>query len=126
MAGLVVGTAALIGISAVPAVAGGAPVNLIQNGNFVPTTATTSYLVVSAGDSTTIPDWTVVTPSIYGSSGGSVDVTSDTYWNDYNNQAGGYSIDLAGTTYLPGRALPGCDDHSRRRVLAVLLVGGQR
>src|ERR1700722_3933081 len=98
---LVMGAATVIGISAVPEVAGGAPVNLIQNGNFVPTTATSTYLIVSAGDSTTIPGWTVVTPSMYGT-GGSVDVTSDSYWNDYNSEAGGYSIDLAGTTTVPG------------------------
>ena len=55
-----------------------------------------------AGDSTSIPGWTVVTPSLYGGEGGSVDVTSDSYWNDYNSQAGGYSIDLAGTTNVPG------------------------
>jgi hypothetical protein len=98
---MVMGAATVIGISAVPAVAGGTPVSLIQNGNFVPTTATSTYLIVSAGDSTTIPGWTVVTPSMYGA-GGSVDVTSDSYWNDYNSEAGGYSIDLAGTTNVPG------------------------
>jgi Protein of unknown function (DUF642) len=102
MAVMVMGAATVIGISAVPAVAGGAPVNLIQNGNFVPTTSTTGYLTVSAGDSTSIPGWTVVTPSVYDTSGGSVDVVSDSYWNDWNNEAGGYSIDLAGTTGVPG------------------------
>ena len=100
---LVIGTAAgVVGISALPATAGAAPVNLIQNGSFVPTSPTTSYLTVSAGDSTTISGWTVVTPSVYDAGGGSVDVVSDDYWNDWNNEAGGYSIDLAGTTGVPG------------------------
>jgi hypothetical protein len=54
---------------------------------------------VLAGDSTTIPGWTVVTPSLYGSSGGSVDLTANAYWNA---QDGSYSIDLAGTSSEPG------------------------
>jgi hypothetical protein len=103
---MVVGAATFIGISALPAVSGSPPVNLIQNGTFVPTQATApaagSYLVVSAGDSTTIPGWTVVTPSLYGGEGGSVDVVSNGYWNNSDNNAGEYSIDLAGTSNVPG------------------------
>jgi hypothetical protein len=92
---LVMGAATIIGISAAPTVAGAAPVNLIQNGNFVPTTATTVYTTVSVGDSSTIPGWTVD-----GLTGGSVDVVSDDYWTNVNNAA--YSIDLAGSTGVPG------------------------
>jgi choice-of-anchor C domain-containing protein len=95
------GTAAgVVGMSAVPATAGAAPVNLIQNPSFETiATPTTSYLTVSAGDSSTISDWTVVTPSTYPGGGGSVDVVSSNYWNA---EDGNYSIDLAGTTGVPG------------------------
>jgi hypothetical protein len=102
---MVMGAATVIGISALPAASGAPPVNLIQNGNFVPSAtvpASPGYLVVSAGDSTTIPGWTVVTPSLYGAEGGSVDVVSNGYWNNSDNNAGEYSIDLAGTTNVPG------------------------
>jgi hypothetical protein len=94
------GAATVIGISAVPAVAGATPVNLIQNGNFNPTTPTSVYETVSAGDSASIPGWTVVTPSLYAPSVGSVDVVSDDYWTNANSAP--YSIDLAGSTGVPG------------------------
>lgn len=74
--------------------------NLLTNGSFETTsTPVDGFLTVSSGDSTTIPGWTVVTPSVYGGTGGSVDVVSNSYWNaeDGNN-----SIDLAGTTGVPG------------------------
>ncbi len=76
--------------------------NLITNGSFESTTApTSSYSTVLAGDSTTIPGWTVVTPSLYGASGGSVDLTAKTY-NNWGAEDGNYSIDLAGTSSEPG------------------------
>jgi hypothetical protein len=93
------GAATIIGISAAPTVAGAAPVNLIQNGDFVLATPPATFQTVDAGDSTTIPGWTVVTPSLYDSSSGSVDVVSSNYWN---NEAPGNSIDLAGGTGVPG------------------------
>ncbi len=102
---LVLGTTAgVVGMAALPATAGAAPSNLIQNGSFETTTTpvtTGGYLTVDAGDSATIPGWTVVTPSYDVSGGGSVDVVSSTYNNwvceDQNN-----CIDLAGTTNAPG------------------------
>ena len=75
--------------------------NLLTNGSFeapvIP--ANPGYVTVNAGDSTTIPGWTVVTPAIYGGTGGSVDVVSSSLWNveDGNN-----SIDLAGSTTEAG------------------------
>ncbi len=94
-AGLVV-----VGTSALPATAGASGVNLIQNPSFETIAgSTTSYLTVDAGDSTTISDWTVDTPSVYQGGGGSVDVVSNDYWN---TEDGDYSIDLAGTTGVPG------------------------
>lgn len=94
------GLATFLGSSLVPQAAGGAPVNLISNGSFETTTAPTStFSTAFAGDSTTIPGWTVVTPSLYGSSGGSVDLTANAYWNA---EDGNYSIDLAGTSAQPG------------------------
>jgi hypothetical protein len=101
---MVMGAATVIGMSALPAVSG-ASVNLIQNGTFVPSTmvpASPGYLVVNAGDSSTITGWTVVTPSMYGEGGGSVDVVSNAYWTNSDDNAGEYSIDLAGTTNVPG------------------------
>ena len=95
-----VSLAAFLGTSAVSQSAGGAPVNLVSNGSFETTTApTTTFSTVLAGDSTTIPGWTVVTPSLYGPSGGSVDLTANDYWNA---EDGNYSIDLAGTSSEPG------------------------
>lgn len=96
--------AGVVGISAaLPTTAGAAPTNLIQNGSFETTTTpvpTDGYLTVDAGDSTTIPGWTVVTPSYFGS-GGSVDVVANGY-NGWVNYAGNNVIDLAGTTEAPG------------------------
>jgi len=89
------GAATIIGISAAPAVAGAAPVNLIQNGNFVPATPTTGYETPLVGDSSTISPWTVD-----GATGGSVDVVSSSYWTNVSNAP--YSIDLAGSTGVPG------------------------
>jgi choice-of-anchor C domain-containing protein len=101
----IAGLATFIGTSVLPQAAGGDPVpptNLITNGSFENTTApTTSYSTVLAGDSTTIPGWTVVTPSMYGTSGGSVDLTAKTY-NNWGAEDGSYSIDLAGTSSEPG------------------------
>ncbi len=94
------GTTTLVGISVVPATSGANPLNLIQNGNFSAINGVTSTLLtVRAGDSTTIHDWTVVTPSTYPGGGGSVDVVSKYYWNA---ERGKYSIDLAGSTGVPG------------------------
>ena len=103
------GTATVIGISAAPATAGAAPVNLIQNGSFETTNVpvpSDGYLTVDAGDSTTIPDWTVVTPASYIAAGnsptaGSVDVVSSGY-NNWGCEDGNNCIDLAGTTDAPG------------------------
>jgi hypothetical protein len=81
--------------------------NLILNANFetIPTVPvpTGGYLTVDAGDSTTIPHWTVVTPASYtGSNVGSVDVVSTSY-NGWECQGGSANcIDLAGTTEAPG------------------------
>jgi hypothetical protein len=78
------------------------PPNLITNGSFENTTPPpASYLTVFAGDSTTIPGWTVVTPSLYGPTGGSVDVTPGSY-NNWGAEAGNYSIDLGGTSSEAG------------------------
>jgi choice-of-anchor C domain-containing protein len=97
---VVVGVASLVGMSVVPRSTGAAPTNLLTNGSFETTpTPTTSFITVLAGDSTTIPGWTVVTPAIYGGEGGSVDLKSNNYWNA---EDGNYSIDLAGSTGVPG------------------------
>ena len=96
----VMGGAVTAGISVAPAVASASPVNLIQNGTFEDVaTTTTTYQPVLAGNSTTIADWTVDTPALYGERKGSVDVTSDKYWNAYDSD---FSIDLAGSTGAPG------------------------
>jgi len=80
--------------------AGAAPVNLLTNGSFETTTGPSYPIVpVLSGDSTTIPGWTVVTPSFYGGSGGSVDLIKSPYWNA---EDGNYSIDLAGSSNTPG------------------------
>lgn len=74
--------------------------SLLTNGSFETTaTPVSGILTVDAGDSTTIPGWTVVTPSAYGGTDGSIDLISNSYWKaeDGNN-----SIDLAGTTGVPG------------------------
>ena len=93
------GTATVVGVSVVPTTAGAVPVNLIQNGNFEAVSQSTStFLTVRTGDSSTISNWTVVTPSRY-SGVGSVDLVSKHYWNA---EAGKYSIDLAGSTGVPG------------------------
>jgi choice-of-anchor C domain-containing protein len=100
---LVVGVAAVLITGTVRGFVGVAdadPGSLLTNGSFETTTTPVSgVLTVDAGDSTTIQGWTVVTPSAYGGTGGSVDVISNSYWNaeDGNN-----SIDLAGTTGVPG------------------------
>ena len=61
------GITTVVGISVAPATAGADPVNLIQNGSFETVAKqTTTFDSVLAGDSTTISDWTVVTPSLYG------------------------------------------------------------
>ncbi len=99
MALALMGTTIAVGLSVVAATTGAAPVNLIQNGKFGSVSpATSTILTVRAGNSSTISDWTVVTPSMYGS-GGSVDVVSKHYWNA---ERGRYSIDLAGSTGVPG------------------------
>jgi Protein of unknown function (DUF642) len=97
----IAGLATFVGTSVLPQGAGAAPANIVTNGDFGDTTApTTSFSTVLAGDSTTIAGWTVVTPSLYGGSGGSVDLTSTQYWNAQGSSA--YSIDLAGTSSEPG------------------------
>jgi hypothetical protein len=107
-----VGVAGLMGMSVVSGTAGAAPANLLTNGSFetLPAGSTlpgSGYQTVVAGGSTTIPGWTVVTPSTYtGGNIGSVDVVADTYSTvpglAWNAQDGHYSIDLAGTTGAPG------------------------
>lgn len=98
----IAGLATFVGTSvASPGAAADSP-NLITNGSFETTTAPTStYSTVLAGDSTTIQDWTVVTPAMYGPSGGSVDLTAGTY-NGWGAEDGNYAIDLAGTSSEPG------------------------
>lgn len=97
---VIVGIASLVGMSVVPRSTGADPTNLLTNGSFETTpTPTTSFITVLAGDTTTIPGWTVVTPSVYGGEGGSVDLKSNNYWNA---EDGNYSIDLAGSTGTPG------------------------
>ena len=94
-AALITGT-----VSGFIGVANADPGSLLTNGSFETTaTPVSGVLTVDAGDSTTIPGWTVVTPSAYGGTDGSIDVISNSYWNaeDGNN-----SIDLAGTTGVPG------------------------
>jgi len=91
-------------MAALTATAGASPSNLIQNGSFETTTTpvpTDGYLTVDALDSTTIPGWTVVTPSVYDTTGGSVDVVSSGY-NGWGCEDGSNCIDLAGTTGVPG------------------------
>jgi Protein of unknown function (DUF642) len=97
------GLATLVATSVASEAAGGDPVNLVTNGNFEGTTTQAGgYLAVPAGDSTAIPGWTVVTPGLYGSSGGSVDVVSASY-NNWGAQGGSdYSIDLGGTSSEAG------------------------
>ncbi len=96
----VLAVASFVGTSVVSGTAGAAPVNLLTNGSFESTpTPTSTFVTVLAGDSTTIPGWTVVTPSVYGNSSGSVDLKSSGYWNP---EDGSYSIDLAGSTGTPG------------------------
>jgi choice-of-anchor C domain-containing protein len=96
----VVGMAGVAGATATSSAAGAAPLNLVTNGSFESTpTPTDSFVTALSGDSTTIPGWTVVTPSVYGGSSGSVDLTSNTYWNA---EDGNYSIDLAGSSPTPG------------------------
>ena len=61
------GSATAVGLSVAPTTATASPVNLIQNGSFETVAKqTTTFLSVLAGDSSTISNWTVVTPSIYG------------------------------------------------------------
>jgi choice-of-anchor C domain-containing protein len=92
--------ASLAGITVSSTTAGADPVNLLTNGDFETTpTPTTSFLPVLSGDSTTLPGWTVTTPSTYGGSNGSIDLISANYWNP---EHGNYSIDLAGTSGTPG------------------------
>jgi Protein of unknown function (DUF642) len=97
------GLVTLVGTSVASQAAGGDPVNLVTNGNFEETTTQAGgYLAVAAGDSTTIPGWTVVTPALYGPSGGSVDVVSASY-NNWGAQGGSDdSIDLGGTSSEAG------------------------
>ncbi len=95
--GTVIGT--VVWASVAPVATGADPANLIQNGSFNSVAAPTStYEAADAGNSTTISDWTVVTPPIYEGTG-SVDVVSKHYWNA---EQGKYSIDLAGSTGVPG------------------------
>jgi hypothetical protein len=97
----IAGLATFVGTSVLQQGAGAASPNLVTNGDFGNTTApTSSFSTVLAGDSTTLPGWTVVTPSIYGPSGGSVDLVSTDYWNAQGGSS--YSIDLAGTSSEPG------------------------
>lgn len=71
--------AASVAVLAAPAVAVNPPSattpNLLANGDFENSTPFTSpFITVLSGDSTTIPGWTVVTPSVYGGSSGSIDL----------------------------------------------------
>lgn len=97
---VVAGIAGVVGMTVVPHSGGAAPTNLVTDGSFESlTTPTSSFVTVPDGDSTTIPGWTVDTPSVYGGEGGSVDVVSNSYWNA---EDGSYSVDLAGTSGVPG------------------------
>src|SRR3984957_19591128 len=98
----IAGLATFVGTSVLQQSAQATPVNLVTNGSFENTTPPPpSYLTVLAGDSTTIPGWTVVTPSFYGPTGGSVDVTPGSY-NNWGAEDGNYSIDLGGTSSEAG------------------------
>ena len=107
-----VGVAGLTGVSVVSGTAGAAPANLLTNGSFetLPAGSTlpgSGYEPVLAGGSTTIPGWTVVTPSTYtGGNVGSVDVVAGTYTtvpgSTWTAQDGQYLIDMAGTSEAPG------------------------
>ena len=107
-----VGVAGLTGVSVVSGTAGAVPANLLTNGSFETLPAGSplpgsGYQPVLAGGSTTIPGWTVVTPSTYtGGNVGSVDIVADTYstvpGSAWNAQDGHYSIDMAGTSEAPG------------------------
>lgn len=108
----IIGVAGLTGVSAVVGSAGAAPTDLVTNGSFESLPAgsplpASGYQTIGAGGSTTIPGWTVVTPSTYGGANvGSVDLVSDTYstvpGSFWNAAEGHYSIDLAGTSDAPG------------------------
>jgi choice-of-anchor C domain-containing protein len=97
----IAGLATFAGTSVLPQGAAAAPANIITNGSFETTSAPTStFSTVLAGDAT-IQGWTVVTPSMYGPSGGSVDLTAGAY-NGWGTEDGNYVIDLAGTSTEPG------------------------
>jgi hypothetical protein len=101
----IAGLATLAGTSVLAqSAAAGPPAtpNLVADGSFEGSTAAPgSYLTVPAGNSTLIPGWTVVTPSIYGPSNGSVDVVSSTY-NNWGAEDKSFSIDLGGTSSEAG------------------------
>jgi choice-of-anchor C domain-containing protein len=98
----IAGLATFVGSSVLQQSAQATPVNLITNGSFEDTTPPpSSYTTVLAGDSTTIPGWTVVTPPLYGPTGGSVDITAATY-NNWGAEDGNDSIDLGGTSSEAG------------------------
>jgi choice-of-anchor C domain-containing protein len=98
----IAGLATFVGTSVLPQGAAADPVNIVTNGSFEATTApTSSFSTVLAGDSTSIQGWTVVTPSMYGPGGGSVDLTAGAY-NGWGTEDGNYLIDLAGTSSEPG------------------------
>lgn len=99
LAVLALGLGLVTAVAAAPGVAQADAGNLLTNGSFESTPANGFFLPVPAGNSTTIPGWTVVTPSVYGESGGSVDVVDNAYWNA---EDGINSIDLAGSTGTPG------------------------
>jgi choice-of-anchor C domain-containing protein len=95
-----IGSVTALGVAVGTTTAGANPDNLILNPSFESVaTPTTTFEAVVAGNSTTISDWTVFTPAIYGDRRGSVDVTSKDYWNA---EDGNYSIDLAGSSRAPG------------------------
>ena len=95
--------ATFAGTSVLQQGAGASSPNLVTDGDFgSTTTAPGSYLPVFAGDSTTIPGWTVVTPALYGPTGGSVDVVSSGYHNWGAQGASNDSIDLGGTSSEAG------------------------
>ena len=99
-----VGGAALLTQAAAPAGAVTFNGGLIANGDFsnlnTPVPTPPGYLPVNAGNTSTIPGWTVTTAGYPPTQ--SVDVVSYGYWGNPNNDPNGNSIDLAGSTGEPG------------------------
>ena len=79
--------------------------DIVANGLFkvtghAQTTLTANNLVTEDAGSTTLPGWTVFTPSVY-SGLGSIDVENYLYWNSVQGKTDN-SVTLAGTSAAPG------------------------